>query len=305
MRKESYSKIQNESYYTSPPYNYRPSIAEYLSTADVTKKGFIAEIMHMDFKGNIKIVEFNPDFLNIKLLKKDGLDITEIHVWDYLESIKLSNQIKLYPNKIPRSTISNFSGLVRIKTNQKFNSGIFRFNYSNQQDNNQITKSLFAYRIIVGFIMNFLGFLGFFAFIAGMIKLSKQKYDTKFFLKKFVLRYVIINLLYLTYILLISSFFKSILIKNFQIPILFLFGILILFAWLIFFYQYSKISFDYLNWLFETKEVSEHRKNWLEFKKFVIDNSEVEKKPLAHYILWGPFYYYTLAVGGIKKIEIR
>ena len=63
----------------------------------------------------------------------------------------------------------------------------------------------------------------------------------------------------------------------------------------------GKIGYKYLYWLLETPETTENRKKWLSFKEFVLNYSELENKPLKYYSLWGEFYYYALAVGGIKR----
>jgi len=303
-REESFKKVEGETFYTSPPYNYRPSIAEYLTQLNVTKKGFIADIMHLDYKGNIKIKSIKDDILQIKLIDNKDLNLTEVFIWNFLLSKEKNKEINLDINQIPKSVLSQFSSLVIIKTSQKFNSGIFKFNYNlNNEDINQYKNALFVYRISIGIILNFFGFLSFIAFIAGLSKLSKQKSDTQFFFKKFVWRYFLISLIYFVFLILFLIV-TSDLLKNLGIliliPLLFV-GLI----WLMFFYQYSKIAYDYISWLFESKEAAENRSDWLKFKSFVIKNSEIEKSPIGHYTLWGPFYYYTLAVGGIKKYALR
>jgi hypothetical protein len=147
--------------------------------------------------------------------------------------------------------------------------------------------------------------------VFGIKKMSNEKQEVKFFFKKFIYRYIKISIIYfliflipLFFIITIGNDIDSSSFGQFLIYMpIFVFGFIC--VWIFVFYQFCKILYDYIYWLFETKEASENRRNWLSFKKFVIDNSEVEKAPLAHYKLWGPFYYYTLAVGGMKNPTIR
>jgi hypothetical protein len=298
-REESFKKIEGETFYTSPPYNYRPSIAEYLTSLNVTKNGFIADIMHLDYKGNIKIKSIKEDCLNIILIDDKDLNMSELFIWDYLKSLEKNKEIILYIKKIPKSVLSEFSALVIIKTSQKFKPESSKYGYN--LDSTKIIsyrRTLFWSRIIVGIIFTFFGFLSFISIVVGLHKLSKQPSDIKFFLKKFVLRYFFRTLIYfifLGFVLLLTAISST--SKLPLLPLLIVLG----FVLLVFFYKYSKVSYDYVSWLFESKEASEHRSEWIKFKSFVISNSEIENKPLGHYTLWGPFYYYTLAVGSIKE----
>jgi hypothetical protein len=311
-KKESFNKIKNESYFTSPPYNYDPSIAEYLSTFNVTKNGFLADIMHMDHNKNIKITEFKEDYLLLKLIDPKDLDENEIIIWDYLKSLESNKEIKLYIKKIPKRILKEFWISVMFRATSSLGRDyVKQFNRTPEKNKNYL--GVVGTRILLGIlftIFNFYGILTLISLIMGLKKISKEKQEIKFFFKKFLWRYIKVSILYIILFIIIIILVISIptILKSeygtiLRFTPLFLIGILIL--WIYIFYQYCKILYDYINWLFESKQAGEHRRNWLEFKKFVIDHSELEKNPLSHYRLWGPFYYYTLAVGGIKNEYIR
>ncbi|MFA5855885.1 MAG: hypothetical protein WC867_00880 [Candidatus Pacearchaeota archaeon] len=316
MKNESFIKIENESFYTSPPYNYRPSIAEYLTTFKVTSNSFIASVMYLDNHKNLKILKFEKDFFLIKLIDNKNLKQDEIIIWDYLSSLENNNEIKFYFRNIPKKVLNNFHYVsMYITYNELGTEYIKKFN--RLPDENIKPLGLNISRIILGVffsMFNFLGILSFLLLFFGLRKMSEEKKEINFFLKKFIWRYVRINLVYLFFIFLPIIFISAILndldsstlsyysnfIGNyiFLIPFIFLAIVLL---YLFIFYQFCIILYDYICWLYESKEAAEHRRNWLEFKLFVIKQSEIEKSPLSYYKLWGPFYYYTLAVGGIEK----
>jgi len=301
-QKESLNRVKGESFYTSPPYNYRPSLVEYLTTGNVTSKGFISSIMHMYHKGNLKIKQFSKDSIIIKLLSSDNLDYDELIIWNYLTSLQQNNEVKMNL-RIPHKILSYFSRIVKIKTSIKFNSGLLKdsreqeaYNPKKFQFNQNILK------FIYGILMS-IGIVALIFFIQGIFKLLKYPKDISFFASNFIWKYIkIISSYYIFLIgglILFSVIIKRYLFLSKEISLFFIGLYIILF--ILFFIKMSSFSYDYFNWIFESELAAKHRRDWLNFKSFVIKRSEIEKQPLSHYILWGPFYYYTLAVGGIKR----
>jgi hypothetical protein len=323
--------VEKESFYTSPPYDYRPSIAEYLTTLKVTKNGIIADIMHLDRKKNLYIQEFQNGGLVIQLKNKEGLDYNELFLWDFLEkkaergivSVKF-RELKKLAGKYEQEVVS--------KASVKFGS---RFKFP---------KSFFGL-MVFGFIINLLwsfinAFISFFIsfFMAILfisikpINLSKGyiSYLSLFVIGGLVLFIVLIQTLFVTIISLRKIYrskiekkylFKQVISGIFKLQAcyaIFAFAVISLFLLLgsggsiivfllylflfpFYFYFIGKLAASFLYWLFETKETEENRIRWLVFKDFIIDNSEIEKKELKYYRMWDAFYYYALAVGAIKK----
>jgi len=81
---ENFEKIQNESFYASPPYSYRPSVAEYLSTMHISCRGIIADLMHLDKKGKINIEAYEKDGLVIALKENSDLNDSELFLWNFV-----------------------------------------------------------------------------------------------------------------------------------------------------------------------------------------------------------------------------
>ena len=76
---------KKEKFYTEPPYSYRPSIAQYLTTMDVNRDGFIADILHLDRKKNINIERYEKGRLRMRLLTDRDLNDNEVFLWNFLK----------------------------------------------------------------------------------------------------------------------------------------------------------------------------------------------------------------------------
>jgi hypothetical protein len=259
MKKEINKKIEDETYSSSPPYSYNPSLAEYFSTADVTKNSFIAEILYLDNKKKIKIIDIRGSIITLKILDYKDLEVSEEYIINYLK-MQDQNIIKLDTAKIPKKIIKKFSALVKISESKKFNSGFMQYLKIDKEvidsynpnllvKNNSIEnlpRTFFIYQILTGLVFNFIPFLGLIALLVGLNKLKKQNQDMGFFFKKFILRYIGANCVYISGIIILALL--STLIKRY-IPHLGEISLLLIpltvVIWFLFFLMYSKIILKY------------------------------------------------------------
>ncbi len=302
----------NEKFFIEPPFSYRPSVAQFLSQLKVDRNAFIADILHLDRKKNLNIERYEENCLTIRLLTTRDMDYAERFVWDYLWKKSAGGIVKFNPKKISRFTLMHFSVLVRMKTAEKLDSfGGLRLMKVELSDKFYLVQIIGT--VIFGFFAFVLAWFFWFLFIAmGLLKFTKSKSEIRTFFKHFLWRYIKLTLsvYFLFSSFLVSIFFVFMLFSlatNVSfLPAFFQLGFLALFFPLILFimYFYGEFSIDYLGWLFENPRAAEHRAKWLEFKAFISDYSELEKKPLKFYEVWGEFYYYALAVGAIKKPEV-
>jgi hypothetical protein len=84
VAQDTFEKVQNESFYASPPYAYRPSIVEYLTTMHISRRGIIADFMHLDKKGKINIESYDADGLVITPKDDSDLNDSELFLWNIL-----------------------------------------------------------------------------------------------------------------------------------------------------------------------------------------------------------------------------
>ncbi len=336
MRKQD---IEKESFYTSPPYNYRPSIVEYLTIIKVTKNGIIADIMHLDRKRNLYIKEFLDDGLIIQLKDKKDLNDNELFLWDFLEK-KSKNKIVEIKFRDLNKIVGKYEGEVISKSSKKFGSRfkfypkrfwgfvIFGFliqiiwSFINSMLNYVITpiiailslnsinlnnKSIYFIIFVLGLILTIIVLIQtiIIAFIS-IKKIYKSKIEKKYLFKEVILGLVKFQIIYVMFVAIVAVFlFIGAKIGGlFNInPASNIYLVILLFLLFIPFYYYylGKVASRFLYWLFENKETEENRVRWLLFKDFIINNSEIEKKELKYYKMWDEFYYYALAVGAIKK----
>lgn len=144
--------------------------------------------------------------------------------------------------------------------------------------------------------MGLLNIFSFWFLILSLPRIVSKLNDLKTFARVFIVRYLKLTILqYLLFIGFFIALLSLFLVVGFVIlPLYFIF----LFNY---WYRCALFSCDFYTWLFEKKACEEHRREWLKFKKFVCDYSELENKPVKYYELWGEFYYYALAVGAIKN----
>ncbi|MCX6802772.1 MAG: DUF2207 domain-containing protein [Candidatus Diapherotrites archaeon] len=324
--------LKSQEYFTEPPYPYRPSIAEYLTKMEVTRDGFIADILHLDKKKNINIEKYDKDSLVIKLVSDKDLNDTEVFLWNFLKKLEKGGIAELNPKKIQHTTLWFYSFLVRNKTVDKFSSGIklsFGKGWGLSGESAFVPVALTT--IIIGFFFGLLTLWLWPLFVLfGLVRVARAPSETRNLLRKFIWRYtvvlfkslaffVIVGLSVFPVIVLPFNYFvmdlgislldtgslflvlPSLLLLFLDVAVFFL-SMFLLFSYPC--YHYGAVFVDYLNWVFEKKEASENRLAWLKFKAFVCKYSELEKKPLKHYELWGEFYYYALAVGAIKNPKV-
>jgi hypothetical protein len=326
MRKQD---IEKESFYTSPPYNYRPSISEYLTNLKVTKKGVIADIMHLDRKKNLYIQEFQNDGLVIQLKDKKDLNDNEFFLWDFLEkkadkgivTVKFW-EIKRFSKKYEAEVVSkasekfgsrfkfpkSFFGLMIFGfiiniiwgvINSFINVFVGLISLLIDAPHIELIKGNFSYltALFIGFIIFIIVLIQtFFITLIGLRKIHRSKIEKKYLLKRVLFGIFKLQACYVLFVFTLIVLFL-LLGGGGSIIIFFLYLFLLPF----YFYFIGKIASRFLYWLFENQETEENRVRWLAFKDFVIDNSEIEKKELKYYRMWDAFYYYALAVGAIKK----
>ncbi len=327
-------KIEEETFYLEPPFSYRPSIAEYLSTMKVTKNGLIADILHLDKKGNIEIEHYFDDGFAVLLRNKNGLNDNEVFLWEFLEKKAEGKRLELKFSELNR-IVGKYESLVIGKASTKFGSKV-PFNPTKSRAGfiifgifasfilSFLTQFFYMPAMIISFILGavFSAITGISLDLVSMAlsygislliplyvvyQISKRKIKKSKIEKKFLMREIIFNLfkLYLlNYLLFFVIFFPlALLTVLFVVFIallpLFLIGYLIFFI----FYmdRFGRIAYKFLCWLMENKETAEHRKKWLSFKEFVIEHSEIEESPIKYYELWDEFYYYALATGAMKN----
>jgi hypothetical protein len=305
---ESFEEIKDESFYTSPPYSYRPSVAEYLTSFNVTKKSFIADILHLDFKKKIKVISFEEDHLVIELKDASNLTNSEILIWNYLYKLKkdpLKEVVTFCPKKIPFIVMLRFKELVRMEESERF--GKYDLSHSSQpiQGIKKI-EDVYNVKVIEMYLRSFsFGVFGYFfgvfffpiVLILSLVKIKNQRGEGYFLIKRFLFKFF--GIYFIGWGLMIFSFILFIILAS-----IFSLGNPLIFSSflipLIIFVKYCRLSLDFVMWITEKPEATKNREEWSKFKLFIKDNSAIEDKPLAHYKLWGPFYYYALSLGVVK-----
>jgi len=336
--------IENESFYTEAPYSYAPSIAEYLATLKVTRNGVIADIMWLDQMKIIKILEYPPDGLIIKLISDADLGDNERLLLGFLKSkraedgtvhIKLSDAdafAKTYSDAVVRNTSSIFGSRVPFAVTNSWMGYLgfgFLMNLIFGLAVGMIGMPLMVVSMLLSFIVqdpvaamglivaiqliHYVATPAVVIFLISYRKLSGSRVERRFLFKEIIVQYLKMSIIYgialygtlgfffVLMPLVSTGFLVRFLSPELSMAMPLLFVPVYLSVMGVYLYYFGKLAYRYLYWLWETPETAENRRKWLEFKEFVIDNSEVEKRPLKHYELWGQFYYYTLAVGGIIK----
>lgn len=295
--------VNDKEFYTEPPYSYRPSIAQYLTNMEITRDGFIADILHLDRKKNLQIEAYQQDKLRIRLLSDNDLNDTEVFLWNYLKKREKNGVVELSLSSISKKTIEYYSFLVRKKAVEKFHSG-FKISIPATHGSENPLLSIRIFTIIIGFIGSVFNFFLWWLFIVlGVQKILEAPSEIKVFFKSFLWRYI--KVIFKVYLVLLVPALLWLFFLLAGFPFFSFISLLLLFPffviWIYAYYVYGKIFIDYVNWVFEKREASENRLNWLKFKAFIFKYSALEKKPLKYYELWDEFYYYALAVGAIKN----
>ena len=344
--------VEKESFYAAPPFDYQPSIAEYLSTLKVTKNGVIADIMRLDKMGKIKLLDYPDGGLRLKLKNNDGLNQMDMMLWTFLEKKADKDRVV----EIGLNELSNYA---------KFTVGhviwecgkVLGFEYAPLFHGFSPSKHWwgylalgFAVSMVMGFAIQFFMFpisavfallahamnspvpnmlasliallVPFaIAFVIGKNKLAKSKLETKYLfghimsdmVRLYALMACLVIAVYLLPLIILPMVFTESTSGSMHItpadpqfgayvwPVCISMFLIIAIWFVVYNTVLGKTAYFFLLWLFEPEGVSAQRRKWLEFKDFVIENSEIEKRPLKYYELWGEFYYYALSVGAMEK----
>jgi len=319
--------LKQESFYTSAPFSYSPSVAEYLTTLKISENGFIADIMHMDKKRKLNITQYLSDGFEIELINDTDIKGNERFIWNYLKSHSIENKakithneikkiIKTYENEVlkrmdiqflqkipfnPKRTVigyiifgvlvSIFFGIITSFVSMPFMAIYFILTLMSTDPFVKMLITLVYYLVIISIPLGVLLFLG-------LKKLSRSPIEKKYIFKEVIWKFLKLQIFTYGLILLLSL---SALVGTMFLQIAGFVILVYIGAYVIYYYYFGKIAYTYLAWLNEDGATEQNRQEWLKFKDFVIKNSEVEKKPYKYYELWEEFYYYTLAVGAIKN----
>lgn len=115
--------LTEERFYVEPPYHYRPSVVEYLTKVEVTKSSIIADLLHMDQKGNTNIEAYGEGTLLIKLKTAEGLSGSELFLWDFLRRYQKNdsdNTVELKEKNISKQVVEYYGLLTRRNTLHRF-----------------------------------------------------------------------------------------------------------------------------------------------------------------------------------------
>lgn len=327
--------VEDEVFYTEPPYKYRPSIAEYLTNNSVTKAGMLADLLHLDKKGNINIEIFEKDLILVKLISDKDLTDNEVFIWDFLKRFEKkdgSGLVEIRDKDITDNVVDCYGLLVRRNLLHKFyganspksvsqgrHSGVIWFLLAkwlyppdcSERSLPWIKIAIFLKASLLNFLWQF-----FWPLIAVLIlsKFARTPKEIQTFAKSFIKKYIKLTILY--FVLMILAMLVTVLVLSaffviFPSAVRFVLAFICLMSFvaitilLIFNYGYklALLICDFYAWLLENKECEEHRANWLRFKRFVCNYSALEDKPLKYYELWDEFYYYALAVGAVKNVR--
>jgi len=329
--------LEKEKFFMEPPFSYRPSVAEYLSTFKVTKKGIIADILHLAKKGHLEIRQYFADGFELKLKNNTGLNYNEVFLWQCLEKNKSDGKARIffsdlkkiekqYETLVVENTASKFGSAFGFKP--KSSIGFIAFGFITAMALSIITSIISApfqmfmilFFVIPNIIVQAMGLVLVFAILLAMPfliiyfissgKINRSAVEKKFLAKEIIRQIIKLQLLFYAFAILavlpiLAIFFvmqTTVFIQMQLLAILLISGgIAYIAIQALYYYCFGKIAYKFFYWLFETKESAEHRQKWLAFKEFIINYSELEEKPVKYYELWGEFYYYALAVGAIKK----
>ncbi len=335
---EETSNLKNEDFYIEPPFSYRPSVAEYLSTFKVTKKGIIADILHLAKKGKLEVEQYFADGFELKLKNNTDLNYNEVFLWQFFEKNKqgenakvqfsdLDKIVKKYETLVIESTANKFGSAFGFKP--KSSIGFIAFGFIASLALSIISSMVSApFQILIPFllfaikdtiavaiamlllllVMLAVPFL--IIYFISLSKINRSTVEKKFLAKEIIWQIIKLQLLFFAFGILVilpiaAIFFFMQNIVFIQTQLLALLLTLVVIAYLaiqvLYYCYFGKIAYKFFYWLFETKESAEHRQKWLAFKEFIINYSELEEKPVKYFELWGEFYYYALAVGAIKK----
>jgi len=319
--------LKQESFYTSAPFSYSPSVAEYLTTLKISENGFIADIMHMDKKRKLNITQYLEDGFEIELINDTEIKGNERFIWNYLKSRATDNKAKItfseikrikknYENEVlkrmdlqflqkipfkPQRTVmgyiifgvltSIFLAIITSFASMPLMAIYFVMTLISTDPVTKIVLSILYYGLVISIPLGIL-------LAMGIKKLSKSPIEKKYIFKEVIWKFI--KLQCLTYGTVILLGIVSMLSLIF-LPLIVLAIPAYLIFWGVYYYYYGKTAYTYFAWLKEDENTELSRQKWLEFKDFIIKNSEVEKKPYKYYELWEEFYYYALAVGAIKK----
>lgn len=284
------------SYYVEPPYTHPPALVEYITNFQVTWRGILAEILSLDNKGLIEIEQYTETAIILSIKDKKKANEYELKLLEYLEGFQRGDKIYFFPFDVA-------SNKPLLETYSKI-----AFQYAKQylghEEYNIPLASLPSKTFIV------------------TLELFKRLLKASYYERDFILKLFITNLknfleisapllfviaMTLLRLLLMWPHFTSLDIVGAISTSLILafFATLVASPFLGDLFETIRNSLVYsLNFLNENETARKCRSAWLDFQYSVISYSELEKMPLRYYSLWGPFYYYVLAIGGIKDLKI-
>lgn len=322
------------------PYDYAPSYAEWLSTFGLSLNGIVADLLYLDRMGLIEIENYFDGGLNLLLKDGKGRPAPEnqlLLLQNFLiqKSAGAKRLRLLYTDFKP--LLPNYHDAVSEGAAEKF--GSVRIPMPGNSIVKNILFGLLA-NFIYGLLCMFMTFpfmvlalpLGaLLSFIlpqasellslaamgvsllmplAGVFYLSRNKLKKSPLEAKYLTRTIVLNLAALQALnfapflalTILSQLAPSHLPAGPYLTFIGCLSLILIVPFTLFYYYYfGRLARQYLYWLFEGEQCAKHRRQWLEFKDYIIDYTEVEKRPPMHYELWGEFYYYALAVGAMKK----
>ncbi len=286
----------------------------------LTHEGLIADIMRMDHLGFLSIEQYFPDRFLVKL-KQEPTDIIDAYLYNFLKTMPAEGPYVRVRLADLDKYLSEHEGRVIAEATERFSSPLFLFNPSRFGRLGFILFGLLSI-FLLGFLsiplnilsMFFTIFLGPYAILLSLavylsgpaiilLLISLHKLQSNPLQRKYLFNEILLSLLKLE---LINLFSSVLLLLPLALAAVFLplacLSAVPLFVFILYYYdRFGRICFKFFSWLLEPREAGEHRLAWLNFKDFVIVHSEVEKRPISHYELWGPFYYYALAVGAMQN----
>lgn len=326
-------------FYIEPPYDCEPSVAELLSCFSVSKNGIVADVFYLDKLGKVEIDEYFDSSITIRLKNCEGLDDNLLYLWNFMKGRSSGGLLRMEFSEF-RNIESEYEKLVITEAGRKFGTAIrpgaglasvpfFGFAFLGfitstalnmllaipvfflsimgetmlglgQPSAQGATNNVTAFEILNWAIYTALCSLLLMAL--SRRKLSGSPIERKFLYGEIMLSFAKVVGLSSLYSFLffaaqgVLGGFGGLAAGGFCIAIL----LYPVFAY-VYFTALGRIAYKFFYWLSENRESAEHRRKWLEFRQFVVENSEIENLPPKYYELWGEFYYYALAVGAMRK----
>jgi hypothetical protein len=270
-------RAKEEEFYIEPPYNYRPSIVEYLTDMNVSEEAFFADLLHLDRKKNINIEKYEKDRLVIRLISNKDLTDSEVYLWDFLKRFEKNSVVELRREYINKNVIEYYSFLVRKNFIQKFylhSSGIHSFvpqfiisfykGIHVRSERNLLPLKL-SFVALSFFVTFFSSILSLFLVLSALSKVWNSPGEIRSLMKNFVWRYIKITIL--TFFLFVFFFFAAISALVFIVQFLYIgaliflliFPISVLWLFGFLYYRYGLFLMDFITWLFEGRDFAAQR----------------------------------------------